>query len=291
MISVCQKMWCYLTAFWIFRCKSSWSVFVWCLTELIGLACVGPKAESGSEGPFCFSIDMKPCWSQYLSFLPLLGRWRPSSLYSSLCDTAGVCIFLFCSSSPSPLFSSCHLLPLSFHCYLSCTHFFLWRKKKIKMSLHWHILSVPTHTILPLERPALKRRPGCYKMVNVLIQTKRPPWKKVQFDMCFATCLSPKSMFPQLAQAQHRDLVLISLHLPSFILWCRWKTNLTAKTNLTLNIRDTEPLFQLKIDVDSSWQTNNNNFNVSYLKASICKRVDFWVSIPAWQIQLLLGCG
>lgn len=174
---------------------------MWCLTELIGLACVGPKAESGSEGTFCFSIDMKPCWSQYLSFLPLLGRWRPSSLYSSLCDTAGVCIFLFCSSSPSPLFSSCHLLPLSFHGYLSCTHFFLWRKKNQNVTTLTHPERARPHN--PSTRtPRFKKEAWMLQNGKCFDPNKTPSMEKGAILICFAACLYPESMRPQLAQAQ-----------------------------------------------------------------------------------------
>lgn len=133
------------------------------------LACVGQR-------PKPFLIDRKPCLSCWSS-LPLLGRWRPSSLYSSLCDSAGVCIFLLCSSSLFPLFSSCLLSPLSSHGHLSCTYFFLlWQENQTVTTL--------THPELVHPHNPCCRTPH--------LKTQKPVWYKILHDLISTNALSSK---------------------------------------------------------------------------------------------------
>lgn len=105
-----------------------WSLSVSCSAELKDLAC-GVHVQSGGNDLFWFFYfffnRQKPCWSHSSPSLPLLGRWRPLSLYLSLCDTARLCIFLLCSSSTSPLYSSYIFSPFTCHDSLSHTPLFL----------------------------------------------------------------------------------------------------------------------------------------------------------------------
>lgn len=88
MIVVHQKSWCCRIFFFFFLVVQIWSLSVSCSAELKNLAC-GVRVQSGGNDLFWFFLNFffnrqKPCWSHSSPSLPLLGRWRPLSLYLSV---------------------------------------------------------------------------------------------------------------------------------------------------------------------------------------------------------------
>lgn len=126
MIVVHQKSWCCRIYLFIFGC-SDLVPFCELLCRVEKPCLWGPRSEWW-KWPlliffYFFFNRQKPCWSHSSPSLPLLGRWRPLSLYLSV--TQQDCIFLLCSSSTSPLYSSYIFSPLTCHDRLSCTPLFL----------------------------------------------------------------------------------------------------------------------------------------------------------------------
>lgn len=84
MIVVHQKSWCgriYFYFFWLFR----FGPFLWAALQSWKTLPVGSafRVVEMTSSDFFFNRQ-KPCWSHSSPSLPLLGRWRPLSLYLSV---------------------------------------------------------------------------------------------------------------------------------------------------------------------------------------------------------------
>lgn len=128
MIVVHQKSWCcriYLFIFWLFR----FGPFLWAALQSWKTLPVGSAFRvvemTSSDFFFIFFFNrQKPCWSHSSPLSSPTGQMK-TFIPLSLCDTARLCIFLLCSSSTSPLYSSYIFSPLTCHDRLSCTPLFL----------------------------------------------------------------------------------------------------------------------------------------------------------------------